>query len=71
MAEDITKLSDGELLDRSAAGEEGAFREIVKRYKNGLYAFLRNFLNRTDLIACGTLLNVFETGHNLIPLSPH
>jgi RNA polymerase sigma-70 factor (ECF subfamily) len=50
MAEDLTKLSDGELLDRSAAGEDGAFREIVNRYKNGLYAFLRNFLNKTDLI---------------------
>jgi RNA polymerase sigma-70 factor (ECF subfamily) len=50
MATDFTKLSDGELLDRSAAGEEGAFQEIVARYKNGLYAFLRNFLNRTDLI---------------------
>ncbi len=50
MAEDLTKLSDGELLDRSAAGEEGAFREIVNRYKNGLYAFLHNFLNKTDVI---------------------
>ena len=50
MATDFTKLSDGELLDRSATGEEGAFQEIVARYKNGLYAFLRNFLNRTDLI---------------------
>lgn len=50
MAADFTKLSDGELLDRSAAGEEGAFREIVNRYKNGLYAFLRNFLNHADAI---------------------
>ncbi|MGA2071332.1 MAG: sigma-70 family RNA polymerase sigma factor [Sedimentisphaerales bacterium] len=50
MATDFAKLSDGELLDRSATGEEGAFQEIVARYKNGLYAFLRNFLNRTDLI---------------------
>jgi len=50
MATDFTKLSDGELLDRSAAGEEGAFREIVERYKNGLYAFLHNFLNRSDAI---------------------
>jgi RNA polymerase sigma-70 factor (ECF subfamily) len=50
MAEDLTKLSDGELLDRSAAGEEGAFRELVNRYKNGLYAFLRNFLNQADII---------------------
>jgi RNA polymerase sigma-70 factor (ECF subfamily) len=50
MAADLVKLSDAELLDRSAAGEEGAFREIVSRYKNGLYAFLRNFLNRADVI---------------------
>ena len=50
VATDFTKLSDGELLDRSAAGEEGAFREIVSRYKNGLYAFLHNFLNRADVI---------------------
>jgi RNA polymerase sigma-70 factor (ECF subfamily) len=50
MATDFSKLSDGELLDRSAAGEEGAFREIVSRYKNGLYAFLHNFLNHQDAI---------------------
>jgi len=50
MADDLTKLSDGELLDRSAAGEEGAFTELVNRYKNGLYAFLHNFLNRNDVI---------------------
>jgi len=50
MVTDFAKLSDAELLDRSAAGEEGAFREIVNRYKNGLYAFLRNFLNRADVI---------------------
>jgi len=50
MAADFSKLSDAELLDRSAAGEEGAFREIVNRYKNGLYAFLRNFLNQAHVI---------------------
>jgi len=44
------KLTDAELLARYAAGEEAAFREIVSRYKNGLYAFLRNFLNQHDLI---------------------
>ena len=44
------KQTDAELLDRYAAGEEAAFREIVSRYKNGLYAFLRNFLNQHDLI---------------------
>ena len=38
------------MLARYAAGEEAAFREIVSRYKNGLYAFLRHFLNQQDLI---------------------
>ncbi|MEJ2649952.1 MAG: sigma-70 family RNA polymerase sigma factor [Sedimentisphaerales bacterium] len=31
-------------------GEENAFREIVNRYRNGLYTFLRQFLNRQDLV---------------------
>ena len=44
------KQTDAELLDRYAAGEEAAFREIVSRYKNGLYAFLRQFLNHQDMV---------------------
>jgi RNA polymerase sigma-70 factor (ECF subfamily) len=44
------KQTDAELLALYGRGEEAAFREIVTRYKNGLYAFLRNFLNRQDLI---------------------
>jgi len=44
------KQTDAELFARYAAGEEAAFREIVSRYKNGLYAFLRNFLNQQDLV---------------------
>ncbi|MBN2136442.1 MAG: sigma-70 family RNA polymerase sigma factor [Sedimentisphaerales bacterium] len=44
------KLSDSELLAMYSAGDEGAFREIVTRYKNSLYAFLRQFLNRHDLV---------------------
>ena len=44
------KQADAELFARYAAGEEAAFREIVNRYKNGLYAFLKQFLNRHDLI---------------------
>ncbi len=43
-------LSDAELLARYGKGDEAAFREIVSRYKNGLYAFLRQFLNRQDLV---------------------
>ncbi|MFC1677373.1 RNA polymerase sigma factor [Planctomycetota bacterium] len=44
------KNNDAELLARYAAGDEAAFREIVERYKNGLYMFLRRFLNQHDLI---------------------
>jgi len=50
MAENFVKLSDAELLARYTAGEEAAFQEIVNRYKNSLYAFLRQFLNRHDLV---------------------
>jgi RNA polymerase sigma-70 factor (ECF subfamily) len=50
MANNFVKLSDAELLARYTAGEEAAFREIVDRYKNSLYAFLRQFLNRHDLV---------------------
>ena len=46
----LDKQSDAELFARYAAGEEAAFRIIVNRYKNGLYVFLRRFLNRQDLI---------------------
>jgi len=44
------KQIDAELFNRYAAGDEAAFREIVSRYKDGLYAFLRYFLNRHDLV---------------------
>ena len=50
MAKDFTKLTDGELLTHYMEGEEAAFSEIVSRYKNGLYAFLRMFLNRRELV---------------------
>jgi len=50
MDNDFAKLSDAELLTQYTAGDEAAFREIVNRYKNSLYAFLRQFLNRHDLV---------------------
>jgi RNA polymerase sigma-70 factor, ECF subfamily len=50
MSYNLKKLSDAELLARYGAGEEAAFRELVNRYKNSLYAFLRQFLNRHDLV---------------------
>ena len=50
MKSTIEKNVDAELLARFAKGEEDAFRELVERYKNGLYAFLRRFLNRQDMV---------------------
>ena len=46
----LEKPNDDELLTHFVEGDEAAFREIVSRYKNGLYAFLRQFLNRHDLV---------------------
>ena len=46
----VNQISDAELLDKYAAGDEDAFTEIVNRYKNSLYAFLKQFLNRQDLV---------------------
>jgi RNA polymerase sigma-70 factor, ECF subfamily len=50
MKQSLEKLTDAELLQRYAKGDEDAFREIVNRYKDSLYAFLRQFLNRPDLV---------------------
>ena len=44
------KISDNDLLARFAEGDETAFRILVNRYKNGLYAFLTNFLHNRNLV---------------------
>ena len=44
------KNSDSELFKRFSAGHEDAFRELVNRYKSGLYTFLKRLLNRHELI---------------------
>jgi RNA polymerase sigma-70 factor (ECF subfamily) len=44
------KVSDSELLQRYRQGDEQAFHEIVSRYKNSLYAFLRRFVNHEDVV---------------------
>jgi len=50
MKSDSKKPTDAELLARFAEGDEAAFREIVNRYKNGLYAFLKQFLSHQDMV---------------------
>ncbi|MHC4457518.1 MAG: RNA polymerase sigma factor [Planctomycetota bacterium] len=44
------KESDSDLFARFAAGEEDAFREIVSRFRDGLYTFLRQFLHNRELV---------------------
>jgi len=50
MKQVLKKQSDAQLLARYSEGEESAFRELVSRYKDSLYAFLRQFLARNDLV---------------------
>jgi len=50
MVPPLEKQSDSQLLQYYKTGNEDAFREIVTRYKHPLYAFLRRFLNRQDLV---------------------
>ena len=50
MIQDLNKMTDSELLVLYTKGQENAFREIVNRYKNGLYTFLKQFLNRQELV---------------------
>ena len=44
------KVSDSELLERYRQGDQEAFREIITRYKNPLYAFLRRFVSQDDVV---------------------
>lgn len=46
----LGKPTDAELLERYSSGDENAFEQIVDRYKDTLYTFLRHFLNRQDLV---------------------
>ena len=43
-------MNDTGPLQRYAAGEEGAFQELIGEYKDSVYAFLSTFLNRPDLV---------------------
>jgi RNA polymerase sigma-70 factor (ECF subfamily) len=69
----LEKLTDAELLQRYKQGEEDAFREIVSRYRNGLYAFLKQFLNRADLVEDvfqETFLQLFTSRESFDPSRP-
>jgi len=69
----LKNLSDAQLLERYSQGEEKAFRELVSRYKNGLYAFLRRFLNQRDLIEDvfqETFLQLFTSRDSFNPERP-
>ena len=45
-----TEQTDTELFNLYIAGDKDAFREIVTRYKDMLYGFLRRFLNQQDIV---------------------
>jgi len=69
----LDKLSDAELSTRYAAGEEDAFREVLNRYRNGLYVFLRRFLNRPSLVEevfQDTFLQLFTSRDSFDPSRP-
>jgi RNA polymerase sigma-70 factor (ECF subfamily) len=46
----VNSMTDSELLQQYRQGQEWAFREIVDRYKNSLYAFLRRFVSQQDIV---------------------
>jgi RNA polymerase sigma-70 factor (ECF subfamily) len=43
-------MDEQDLLRRYVAGDKDAFQELVTRYKDQLYAFLRRFLNQPQLV---------------------
>lgn len=73
MSRAFEQLTDAELLQHYMRGDEAAFREIVGRYKNSLYAFLKQFLNRTDLVEDvfqETFLQLFTSRESFDPNRP-
>jgi RNA polymerase sigma-70 factor (ECF subfamily) len=46
----VEHYTDAQLLEQYRKGEEWAFRELVNRYKNSLYAFLRRFVTQQDIV---------------------
>jgi len=50
MEYNLTNQLDSKVIARFMDGDEDAFREIINHYKNGLYAFLKRFLNHHDQV---------------------
>lgn len=50
MNQDKNEKTDSELMQDFVSGDENAFNIIVSRYKNGLYMFLRRFLNDKHMV---------------------
>jgi RNA polymerase sigma-70 factor, ECF subfamily len=46
----LTEQLDSKVIARFMDGDEDAFREVINHYKNGLYAFLKRFLNHHDQV---------------------
>ena len=64
----INELSENELLIRYRNGDEDAFREVVNRYKNSLYTFLRRFTDNLEVVGYAfqeTFLKLY-TSHDSI-----
>jgi RNA polymerase sigma-70 factor, ECF subfamily len=61
-----SQMEDKEVMKHCAAGDAEAFEVLVNRYKDGVYAFLRRFLNRQDLVDDvfqETFLQVYMSRH--------
>jgi len=72
----LKNLTDRQLFARFTAGDEDAFREVVSRYKNPLYMFLKRFVNKQDVaedVFQETFLQLYtsrESFDNSRPLRP-
>ena len=73
MSKQTDKQTDADLIKRYIAGDEEAFRQIINRFRNPLYAFLSRFLSRKDLIDDvfqDTFLQLFVSRKTFDPTRP-
>lgn len=73
MKSELKNQADADLFARFAAGEESAFREIISRYKDSLYTFLRQFIKQQDILEDvfqETFLQLFTSRESFDPSRP-